>query len=908
MARGYLDNWNPSLKKPLVGGAPQIPYNLPRLEQAPQAQPVGPLPMQPPIDMGRPSQLYRQPYTLTDRDLSDALVNRIYNESNGTTESFAPIIGVGLNRIGSEGRGPSSSLYDVFFSRGHDGKHQQFTASSTRSAPPEAAALIKDMIRQQASGTVPDPANGSTEYRFSGAKGWARRNDAQQIGGNWFAPADDTGGPFSSMAAGPRPDAPSSTRELTPPTGPVPDAGTPAPDAVSQGTLDMMNYNAQAPELQRPQMPTGGYPDMAGFMTGPQPNPHLGPGGVAAVGGGTPKAVIIHHTGIGGDVSAAGLQKSMAGDNKGVQHYIDREGVAHTIGGPGAKNISPGYPGTAGEGLRNANIVGIEVAAKSDADVTPAQIETAKKLVADLYPDVPVLSHYDVNPGDREQTEGRTITEAINEDRRTAPFREGITPYGDPGVTATVPPPPLPPPAMADASMPLPDRNPAPYGGVQQQDPAIPGMNFLPGTEVVDALPFPSSVPDFSGVYPPPIGDMPQPPAGTPMLGGGADVAAYFPYQPPAAPPQSPVPQAPVPPTQYPAPTQVPVENFSEIPKNQNFSSFPKGPPGTQPTETPGVYKPFSAPGIATGQGFEDPSMSMSSAGFPMPPMLGAPIPPGFGVTNGPSFTDPSPLSQGFGTMPQFGEAASSPNTMESPFKYADPFPSVTNPPNAGFNPAQAPTIGGMPSLTGADESAPPMSSEAIAAAYGYPGASGLPIGGISPMQYSGGTSNPMGLVNAMTTGSPGYTGLGTNPATLGMPGMSSPMLGMTGPGPQPGPTTDWSNRATGGVGGGPISQGASPTPSGGPATNAASESHALQLMQSQDTANKMNFDALVDHMIRGTHYIPSPVSGAAVMGLLPMPTQMQSSAFKPLPSLIRPPQLNYGMNVGFGPSFGSRF
>jgi hypothetical protein len=71
----------------------------------------------------------------------------------------------------------------------------------------------------------------------------------------------------------------------------------------------------------------------------------------------------------------------------------------------------------AGAGLSNRNTVGMEVIAKNDRDVTPAQREAAMRFIAERYPNTPVFGHGEVNPGHKEADEGMSITSAIRRAR-----------------------------------------------------------------------------------------------------------------------------------------------------------------------------------------------------------------------------------------------------------------------------------------------------------------------------------------------------------------------------------------------------------------------------------------------------------------------------------------------------------
>jgi hypothetical protein len=152
------------------------------------------------------------------------------------------------------------------------------------------------------------------------------------------------------------------------------------------------------------------------------------PGAVAGNGGGTapispgamrsaegpPKAFIMHHTGGGGTIE--GLKETLRQRGLGVEYGMDRDGNIFQIGKPGAANILPGW-GPKGQGLNNKNIVGMEVIAKNDKDVTKAQIKAASEFIRKNYPQTPVYGHGEVNPGHKEADEGMSITNAIRQQR-----------------------------------------------------------------------------------------------------------------------------------------------------------------------------------------------------------------------------------------------------------------------------------------------------------------------------------------------------------------------------------------------------------------------------------------------------------------------------------------------------------
>lgn len=125
---------------------------------------------------------------------------------------------------------------------------------------------------------------------------------------------------------------------------------------------------------------------------------------------GTPKAFIVHHTGGGGDVQ--GVIDTLNQRHLGVQYIMDRDGRVYQVGGPGESQMMPGW-GKFGSGLSNANTVGMEVIAKDDSDLTPAQIAAAQQFIKSTYPGIPVYGHGQVNPGHKQETEGMTIVNAI---------------------------------------------------------------------------------------------------------------------------------------------------------------------------------------------------------------------------------------------------------------------------------------------------------------------------------------------------------------------------------------------------------------------------------------------------------------------------------------------------------------
>ena len=134
--------------------------------------------------------------------------------------------------------------------------------------------------------------------------------------------------------------------------------------------------------------------------------------------GQSPVALIIHHT--SGRGSAANVVDGWRTERPGVgaQYILDRDGTIHETqkefgyGGHGhfLHSVIPG--------VSNQTAVGIEVIAKDDADMTPAQLASLQRFAGPggPYANVPVYGHSQVSPGDRDN-EGVRGVAAINEAR-----------------------------------------------------------------------------------------------------------------------------------------------------------------------------------------------------------------------------------------------------------------------------------------------------------------------------------------------------------------------------------------------------------------------------------------------------------------------------------------------------------
>ncbi|WP_024517073.1 N-acetylmuramoyl-L-alanine amidase [Bradyrhizobium sp. Tv2a-2] len=134
---------------------------------------------------------------------------------------------------------------------------------------------------------------------------------------------------------------------------------------------------------------------------------------MTAPNGQAPQAFIFHHTGGGG--GPEGVRDTLEGRHLGVEYIMDREGNIVPGGGNMRSHMLPGWG--KGEGLSNNNTVGMEVIARDNKDVTPAQVAAARAFIAKNYPNTPVYGHGEVNPGHKEADEGAAIVNAIRSDR-----------------------------------------------------------------------------------------------------------------------------------------------------------------------------------------------------------------------------------------------------------------------------------------------------------------------------------------------------------------------------------------------------------------------------------------------------------------------------------------------------------
>jgi hypothetical protein len=170
---------------------------------------------------------------------------------------------------------------------------------------------------------------------------------------------------------------------------------------------------------------------------GKNPNGTDLPGRVQAVGDADPAAFITHHT--SGRGTIAGVEATLQERGLGVQYVMDREGNIKQTGGPGASHIKTGW-GEKGAGLSNRNVVGMEIIAKNDKDVTEAQKKAYAAFMAQRYPNTPIFGHGEVNPGHKEADEGLSAKNAALSMRERIRAGGGSQQAAAPGRTASADP------------------------------------------------------------------------------------------------------------------------------------------------------------------------------------------------------------------------------------------------------------------------------------------------------------------------------------------------------------------------------------------------------------------------------------------------------------------------------------
>ena len=283
---------------------------------------------------------------------------------------------------------------------GPGGRHTERARFATFQSKEDAAAGYVDFLKRNkryagviGAGTVGEglAAQGSSGYATDRNYPAMLAQIQRQYGGQTSPGAP---GPSGSMVAGPG--APSGAHAMgwSGPEGEQGPAQVPAPEHATGWTGE---GEGGGPNGQAAAVPTENAP-----------------------GGAAPDAFIMHHTAGRGDPASivADWKKNRPGI--GSQYIMDREGIVHDtqkeFGYGGTGQILPGY-GKMGAGLSNRNTVGMEIVARNDKDVTPAQAAAAAEFMRTHYPNTPVLGHGQVNPGHREDSEGMTAVAAVQAER-----------------------------------------------------------------------------------------------------------------------------------------------------------------------------------------------------------------------------------------------------------------------------------------------------------------------------------------------------------------------------------------------------------------------------------------------------------------------------------------------------------
>src|SRR4051812_20884704 len=106
-----------------------------------------------------------------------------------------------------------------------------------------------------------------------------------------------------------------------------------------------------------------------------------------------PRAFVVHHT--GGGSSAKSIVDYWRANRPGIgtQYIMDRDGVIHNVkdefGYSGSGHVHPRHTpqDMKAQGLVNKNMLGMEIMAKNDKDVTPQQAKAFAEFMHKNHPD-----------------------------------------------------------------------------------------------------------------------------------------------------------------------------------------------------------------------------------------------------------------------------------------------------------------------------------------------------------------------------------------------------------------------------------------------------------------------------------------------------------------------------------------
>lgn len=130
------------------------------------------------------------------------------------------------------------------------------------------------------------------------------------------------------------------------------------------------------------------------------------------------EGIIFHHT--GGRGTPEGVLQTLNQRGLGVNFIMDRDGKIYEAlpkGMSGAHMLPAArFQGSANPDLTNHNTIGIEMIARDNKDLTPAQIAAAQQFynhMHEIYPHALPYGHGEVNPGHKEADEGMGAVLAI---------------------------------------------------------------------------------------------------------------------------------------------------------------------------------------------------------------------------------------------------------------------------------------------------------------------------------------------------------------------------------------------------------------------------------------------------------------------------------------------------------------
>ena len=188
----------------------------------------------------------------------------------------------------------------------------------------------------------------------------------------------------------------------------------------------------------------------------PRPPADVFPAARLAPNGKEPELFVVHHTGPSGGTPESiveGWRSDPSPSRRNVvgsQYIMDRNGVIHDTAneyGYTAINHAKDFniPGTGiskDQGTSNRSIVGMEIIAKDEKDVTPAQQAALVRFANERYPDTPFYGHGEIS-GNRMNDEGIPGAQAVLASR-PAPFNFDWSNAPIPGPANGPPTQPLP--------------------------------------------------------------------------------------------------------------------------------------------------------------------------------------------------------------------------------------------------------------------------------------------------------------------------------------------------------------------------------------------------------------------------------------------------------------------------------